>query len=296
MTVRKKPYLLTGGLSSLLVNRHRVGLSESISQSLEILEIDYALDLGKILNGYSSSDAYGSFTWEVNLVSGDEIERELRRMVFSARNGRPVVSFDDVYCPDIADAKYHVTRLMNPSDIAGETRLGARFCQQTLEEQVTKLRDTYGCAFDIMDIGAFEGQTLIGEFQNRFKSIGLEVHNVYLAFAGPEGLDNLKRAGVIPKVARILDWVDWVEIRDCVGLDGRKIALEHHSSGTANAFIPYCENSGKWASIPPEFQDRFRTMYFEYFDKIRSTLGKEGHNIELAQSEKYSCVRELRLG
>lgn len=282
-----KPYLISGGLVPLLKNRHGLMLSQVAVQDIQRLEEDY-------FNKFSSIVLEHGLPWTVKFFPSTQIESSLREIVESRRNGRPVITFDDVYCPEMADGIYNITRLMDPTNLGRGTFPGPRFGAPPLGEQVKKIINSYGRDIDIMDIGVFEGETLKKELESRFSSSGIRVHNAYVVFAGHQGIENLSKAGIKLHYAQALDWVDWMEIRDCIGFDGRKVGREHASADANNAFIPYSQNSLDWASIPSELGSSFKGLHGTFFDKIGKVLENEGYKLTLTPSRKYNQVHELR--
>lgn len=295
MKQREKTYLVSGGIPLLLQNRHGLSISKTLSEGIESIEEEYFGALSNILTGYEDSDGRGPFQFVLKFISGKEIDAKLGEFIRSSERKRPLITFDDVYCTDLPDGHYSITRTMNPQNLESGTSLGPRLRSPPLYEQAMGIRKRFGKEIDIMDIGTFEGETLCGEVETRFKDLGIKVVNAYFAFAGEEGKQNLVEAGIKPFSLWTHDWVDWLEIRDCLGFDGRKVSMEGtHDSRILNQFIPYALKPEQWASIPPKFVTQFKELYFEFFDRISRELKVDGCYLVLEPSKDNSLVMELR--
>ncbi|MFH1500617.1 MAG: hypothetical protein ABIE22_01590 [archaeon] len=297
MEERKKVYLLSGGLVPLFENRHSLFLDEATQNGLRALEQEYFTEFQRLLHGFDDRDDLGKFLWDVRFIPCTEIEDNLREMVTCKRlenssTALPLISFDDVYCPDVADGHYSITRLMDPNNLAAGKSLGPRYGMPPLEEQVRKIASKHGNQVDIMDIGVFDGETLTCELKERFEKQGLTIRDAYVMFAGLGGVKNLAECGVNLWFAQAYDWIDWMEIRDMVGLDGRKVTCSK-ADHIANAFIPYSHNPADWASIPEQFEGGFKTMYHKYFNKASEIMRAGGYKVQLAESSASPVVREL---
>jgi hypothetical protein len=295
MNQRLKTYLLSGGLQQLLRNRHRIPVSARLARELEQVEMDFYRKFASHFQGYEDQDEQGPFLWDIKFMGGDEIERALKAIVDQKKDGTPVISFDDVYCPELADGTYSVTRLMDSENLDGGTFLGPRFRHFPLEDQLSFISECFSPVIDIMDVGTFDGETLGGEIRGRFKRAGINVRNAYMVFAGTEGIKSLSESGVNLFYHLNPDWVDWLELRDCVGLDGRKVGLNGHPPSIVNCFIPYTENPINWASIPPTHCDKFRELYFDTFRNIAEVLQDEGYHLSHVPHNKSNNVLGLQI-
>jgi len=294
MEPNKRIYLLTGGLVPLLQNRHNIrDLSEDTKKHLRTIEHAYFAETHLLLNGRSDydKDAKEAFFWDVRFIPDEQIQRELKSLVKARKSTRPLVSFDDVYCVDLPDAHYHVTRIINPDNIDEDPELGPRFHADPLEAQAERIRKELGSEIDIMDIGTFAGDTIGGELKNRFANAGLKVKNVYLAFAGRKGLKTLGDMGLNIHPVHVHDWVDWLEIRDCLGFDGRKVAnAKYGVKDPRYLFVRYSEKSEKWASIPEGIKHKYEDLYKKYFALIQTCLKGDGYTAKLEPFEEDSNV------
>jgi hypothetical protein len=215
-------------------------------------------------------------------------------LILDSSSSLPIISFDDVYCQDLASGHYHITRVQNPSNLNEEPRLGPRFNSENLKVQTKNILDRYGSEINIMDIGAFSGSTLIPEIE-RFRDAGINVKNVYLMFAGQNAIINIRNEGVNLKYAMTFNWIDWLELRDCIGFDGRKVLMDADSKDPQNSFIRYIENSKDWASIPEDVKHHYERLYVDSFDIIKSILACDGINADLSKSPDRELVYDLRI-
>jgi len=292
---RTKTYLLTGGLVQLFKNRHGLVLSQEVCGGLEEIERDYFQSFKGLLQGYSDNDEKGSFNWDVNFLSGRTIEESFERVVGENLSDRPLISFDDIYGVDLADGFYGVTRLMDPNDLSAGTFLGPRFGNDSLERQIEGIKKRFGIDIDIMDIGTFEGETIDGEIKKRFSKQGINIHNAYLVLAGEEGVNILTNAGLNLHFTHSYDWIDWLEIRDCMGLDGRKVAGNPCNNHVSNRFVGYNQNPVDWASIPPGFEGCFRELYDQSFGRVKDCLKRDGYELSLDPSSVGRDVYDLKI-
>jgi hypothetical protein len=295
---RAKDYLLTGGVVPLLENRHNLILSDELKDILKTIEHAYFAETHYLLQGYKDSDDKGDFFWNVRFVSSDEIESRLKELVKTNRSEvtRPLITFDDVYCPEIADGAYHVTRIMDPTRLDDDPSPGPRMGAEPLEIQARKIAKRFGPEIDILDIGTFGGKTLSDEIGLRFNKEGLQVRDIYLAFAAKEGVERLANENLNVKYLEFVDCVDWLELRDSIGFDGRKIDMAHVPRGdNENHFVRYLERSKKWASIPSEIKDKYEKMYAHFHDLVKRVLYYEGHSVSLSPAATNNGVYILKV-
>lgn len=293
MANRTKTYLLTGGLVPLLENRYGVPLNDTVRAKVRRLEKEYAQEIDTLLGRRRDKDNLGEFLWDIAFVDDLQIDQDLRGLVIGSKRNLPLVSFDDVYCKDLADAHYSITRLADPSDLSKESVSGPRLGFPNLDEQVSTLRVRCGREIDLMDIGTFGGGTISDEIMGRLKANGIRVNNVFLVFAGEDGIKKINATGSKLHYLKSYDWVDWLEMRDCIGLDGRKVIHSPSTKQVHNAFIRYCDKATDWASVPEQFRERFVDLYSQYFQKVRETLKEAGAEIELTKSSANPLVYEL---
>src|SRR3989344_4880385 len=166
--VQKKAYLLTGCIVPLLENRHKLKLTSDVADKIRAIELAYFQEIQRLLEGHCFKGESGEFLYDPQFVSDLQIQDALKQLISKNRSGLPLINFDDVYCHDVHDGVYSVTRLVDPNNLDAPTRLGPRPGFPPLEEQVRDIAKNHGRQVDVMDIGAFAGETLIGEI-NRFR-------------------------------------------------------------------------------------------------------------------------------
>lgn len=293
--VREKMYLLSGGIVPLLENRYEVSLDQKAKTRIRVLEQEYFKEMHGLLDGRKESDGEGEFSWKVEFIGDEAIDESMRKVIAAKRVvERPLVTFDDVYCVDLANGRYHVTRINDPFDLSKKAVSGPRLGYASLEEQVRSIRKNLGDEIDVIDIGVFEGDTLMSEAR-RFGNEGVKINNVYTAFAGKAGIKNLSEIGINLHSAMIADWVDWLELRDCIGFDGRKVLWQGNGEKPKGFFVRYDFRPG-WASIPEGMEQKFTQLYDSYFAKIRDALKDSGIDANLVKSDHASGnVYELRI-
>jgi hypothetical protein len=294
MEQRTKTYLLTGGLVPLFKNRYGISLASSTEVKIRIMEREYFNEMKAILENREDRDDGGLFLWNLTFADDLTIDSDFRKLITQNRSQRPLVTLDDVYCSDLADAHYSITRLVDPANLDLESVPGPRLGFSHLDEQVKILRERLGPEIDIMDIGTFGGGTISDEILGRLRNNDLSVANVFLVFAGQEGIRRINATGSNLRYLKTYNWVDWLEMRDCIGFDGRKVAHPVSSAVTQNIFIRYCDRSANWASIPEPFKEKFTQLYESYFDKIRRVLFSDaGVDVKLNKSPTHPLVYEL---
>lgn len=291
-----KPYLLTGGLVPLIENRHNLLLRPNTKRAIRDLEKAYSSFIASFLNGRIERDASGKdlYSWEVKFISDEIIDDALGKLIIHSRSGKPLISFDDVYCQNLVDGNYQVTRTQDPNKLDESPKLGPRFDSPDLETQVNFIRDKYGLNIDIMDIGAFGGSTLIPEIK-RFRDAGINVGNVYLMFAGKEAIENLRNSNVCLNYVKTFDWIDWLEMRDCMGFDGRKVKMTPGKNNPDNSFVRYLERSNDWASIPLDVKAEYNSLYSSSFNAVKSILAEDRIEVDLRPSADNSLTYDLRI-
>ena len=214
----------------------------------------------------------------------------------SRKTNLPILSFDDVYCTDLPNGFYSISRIVDPNNLDNAPTLGPRLGFPPLEDQVRGIIKNLGKEIEIMDIGTFEGGTLYDEINGRFKEAGIKIPRIYLAFAGKAGIEKLRGMGVGVQYYFGFDWVDWLEIRDCLGFDGRKVSLNvPKEEGLENLFVRYIERPEKWASIPATIKEEYEKLYNSFFNLIQRALVCEGIQTELVPLKTNHCIYALKI-
>ena len=149
MEPREKTYLLTGGLVPLLENRHKVKLSPETKETIRTIEHAYFAETRHLLQGRSDKDNEGIFFWNVQFIPDTEIENDLRNLVISRRGKLPILSFDDVYCTDLPNGFYSISRIVDPTNLDNAPVLGPRLGHPPLEDQVRGIAKKFGKEMEI---------------------------------------------------------------------------------------------------------------------------------------------------
>lgn len=222
---RKPEYLISKGVVNLLVNRYRLDLSCQAKQKIELLEEEFTKRLGQELSDF----------FDYDVVSADTIDKTMEKSV--KRSSRlPIIGLDDVYFRGIpTDGEVSITRLVTDVNNFDKKILGPRKGYASLEEQMTSLeKDFSGKDVALMDVGVFEGETLLDKERgviNMMKSRGINVMRLYVSIVNSPALQKFNDAGIeIVTSNKLYDFTggDWLEVRDLLGLDGRKISSEQY--------------------------------------------------------------------
>lgn len=173
----------------------------------------------------------------------------------------PVISLDRTYI-DLSKVtgEFSVTRLYNPE--TGETEISARPGTPQIYTQAQRIADQYE-EIALVDVGAFEGGTL-EEVLDIFNSVGVNVKRVYLGTLGAEAMRRLN-GSVNVQAMKTYIFYEWIELRDFLGLDGRKTA--------DGGFIPYWEKPFEWASIPEENVAAVTALCKKYNARLKEVVG-----------------------
>jgi hypothetical protein len=294
--VKCLPYLLTGGLVPLIENRHKFNLNNSTKDLLRKIEFCYFMDIKNLLGGFQEKDEEGKpkFYWDVQFISDTSIEEKLGMLLKKRSSNNPLISFDDVYCQNFPQGNYHVTRIQNPNNLSQPPKTGSRYCSLGLKDQVNAIRKEFGEKIDIMDIGIFGGDTLFEEIK-RLREGNVNVECAYVMFAGQEGINRFSNSGLKLNYFQEMNWIDWIEIRDCMGFDGRKVKVKDKEELSKNMFVRYFERPNKWASIPLQFEEYYKILYRKYFNLTKDILNEEGIKVSLNPSRKNRIIYELKM-
>jgi hypothetical protein len=218
-------YLLSEGVSSLLINRYGLDLSEEAVKNIDRLETEFAERLGEEL----------SDTFDYEVVSAGTIESTMQKSVQRV-NSLPIIGLDDVYFQDIrTDAQVSITRLVNDVNEFDNKTLGPRKGYAPLEKQLDSLEASFkGKDVALMDVGVFSGETLLDEkngLLELFRKRGINPVRLYVSIMNSPAMPALEQAGIeIVTSNKIYDFTggDWLEARDLLGLDGRKISTDRY--------------------------------------------------------------------
>lgn len=216
------------------------------------------------------------------LAAEMEIKTE---QVQAERNLKNVVSMDKVYAPN-ADLFYEITRETDPRTGKKGYELKNRWGTPPLEEQVALIRKKIlACpsggtnASDhkvlLVDIGAFSGDTL--EFAvKQFEANQVKVGAMVIGLSAERTEPELRvRFGHAMNILQVHALKDWLELRDLLLIDGRKVPDEFTRDGR-RAFIPYTEKMSDWATVPKKNASTAREICLDYNAKLIEILKNNG--------------------
>jgi hypothetical protein len=283
MDIAKKPeYLISKGVVNLLENRYDLALTQEVKERINSLETEFTERLGEEL-----SDVF-----DYKVISAEKIEESLEACINnSATKKLPTIGLDDVYFKNIAfNGSISITRLVNDINNFSNKTLGPRKGNKDLAEQVKGLEENYsGKEIALADIGVFEGETLFSEkngLLNLLREKGITVKRFYAAILNKSTIKKFEKAGVEVISGQEYDFEggDWLEVRDLLGLDGRKINTDKYliNNGT-NLFARYIQdpqtlksgasiNDGVTASIVLDLCNMYQK-------KILREIRKSGYQI-----------------
>lgn len=238
--MEKPQYLVSKGIVNLLRNRYELELSDKAEQRISGLESEFTDRLGEEL----------SETFNYETISAKEIEGSMEQLVKRV-NGLPIIQLDDIYFRGIEpDASISITRLVNDINDFSKKTLGPRKGYEEVESQIGKITDKYANRkVSIMDIGVFEGETMLHEEKGiipLLKKNNVDVQRVYLSIVNKPARQKFEDAGLELLASKgDYDFTggDWLEVRDLLGLDGRKINPEKYdiNNGT-HLFARYIQD------------------------------------------------------
>ncbi len=222
-------------------------------------------------------------------LGASELSAEMNR--FLKESKYPIVSLDRVYISD-ANAFLDVARITD--SITGKIlRIAERPGTKDLVEQIEDIREFEQIA--LVDVGAFDGTTL----SNLCKSLylkGIQVQSIALGVTNSGALEKIRTLVIGPgdrddsdagmaegeyvpievSQAYTFDLLEWIELRDFFGIDGRAIGL---SGDGQRQFIPYWENLG-WASIAGNDQSAVEELCKRYNAKLCRLLDNAGYDLK----------------
>jgi len=281
MTTKKPEYLLTMGMVPLLMNRYNLDLGIESQNDVDKIELDFAIALGERLGD----------VFDYKILERQKIENLMKDAV-SNKNGLPKIMLDDVYFQDLkVDDKISITRLVWDVNNFNNKVLGPRNGYDSLEKQISNMGNSYeGKEVSLIDIGAFEGESLIGtknSIVNLLDAKGVKTKRIYLSVVNKEAREKIEARG-IELVTKNTDYDitngDWLESRDLLGFDGRKISREpfNLSNGT-HVFARYIQDEGtlkKGANIQdPRMAKDVLSTCMKYNGLIKDAITGAGYNV-----------------
>ncbi|MBW2997327.1 hypothetical protein KY349_03235 [Candidatus Woesearchaeota archaeon] len=237
---QKPEYLISKGVVNLLLNRYRLDLSDQAKQDISRLEEEFTQRLGQELSDF----------FDYDVVSAETIDKTMEKSV--KRSSRlPIIGLDDVYFRGIpTDGEISITRLVTDVNNFDNKVLGPRKGYASLEEQMELLeKDFVGKDVALMDVGVFEGETLLDKERgviNLMKNRNINVKRLYVSIMNSPALPKFKDAGIeIVTSNKLYDFSDgdWLEVRDLLALDGRKISTDKYDlNSNTQLFAKYIQD------------------------------------------------------
>jgi len=229
----KNTYLISTGIVDLLQNRYKLKLSDTGINNINTLELEFVNKLGEKLD-----DKY-----DFRIIPSKEIKTAMKN-AYNSINGLPVILLDDVYFNDTKDfpvnGNIDITRLVDDVNDFNKKSLGPRNGGPSLEAQIKKLSQYKGKDIALMDIGIFEGETLFKEYcgiVSILKDNGINASRIYVSILNSASEDRLKnKIEIIAGTKYNFEGGDWLEVRDFLGLDGRKMNRNKYPVGD-NTYI-----------------------------------------------------------
>lgn len=266
--MEKTDYIISNGLVSLLENRFKTNLNDRSKEEIKDIELEFANQFRSIV------DKENKFNYTI--LEEDEIIDMTSEMLSKSKN--PLVSYDDVYGFN-GDFSISSTRLTNPKTL--ESKIGERHGALPIDIQRANLKEKFaGKTIDIYDIGIFEGDTLFDEVENVLPNLGINVGKIYVTIGNTEAIEKLEKIVDI-EIAREFSFGEWLESRDPLLYDGRKVAKEGQFSNVSNndlLIIPYTCNPA-WSSISVDNFIDYTKLCNQYSKKIDDALTRSGYQV-----------------
>lgn len=203
-------------------------------------------------------------------LDGSYLSNELVKLLRKVEY--PIVSLDRIYVPPetSSDLFYiDVTRLTDQA--TGAVKLAARPGKKSIDEQASELKNIVkNTPVALVDVGAFEGNTLL-RVLNTLRKEDIKVAEIYLGVSNRrlnEKINYIARTNVVST----FDLYEWIELRDLIGIDGRKVGVDQ--KGTLQ-YIPYWENLTGWASISNENAYIVKQFCIKYYDRLIGLILRE---------------------
>lgn len=282
-----KDYVVTGGVVPLIQNRLGIKLLNGSVPKIRELEKKFASELSDIV-------AREKENYRFTFISDEEIIETNKDMLAKARN--PIVSFDDVYGVD-ANFFFSTTRITNPKDM-DDYKIFERPGAKPLETQRKELAKKYaGKTIDLYDVGIFSGDTLKDEVTENFHRLGINVGTIYLSVANERKIEQFSDIADV-KVVKEFNFGEWLESRDPLIFDGRKVArIPKYGEDNIGdqLFIPYTEVPDKLASISHENAPAYVELSTRYHNMICEALAECGYRINKQTYSNDGEASVLRL-
>ncbi len=303
-----KDYLINTGIVPLLQNRWGLELPNPTIRELQRLEDAFLAEIKPIIEDEKQIFSSDGKTYNATLKDRNAVQLNDSMATLLRGESRPQLNFDDVYFRGQSDAFYSTTRTTNPDNL-NDKKQGPRLGFVSMAEQAKALAKKFGTQeIVVLDIGTFDGDTLDTEVR-RLIEAGVNVKAIYLATANKNGYNKLTEGegslkaqhGVDIKVAEgnMFDYADWVELRDFIGLDGRKVMREINGRTIPEfmpfknqfLFIPYRENLGQWASLEYKTDD-LKALCDKYTALFHGAIRAAGYSVVFEPIRTNKSVKE----
>ncbi|MGC8670124.1 MAG: hypothetical protein ACP5TL_03170 [Candidatus Micrarchaeia archaeon] len=265
-TVKDGTYLITNDL--VLKTESVVGpLPERLKAELKSLGDEFVKEFWHTAG---IPESVATFELDGNNIR-DELEGLLRETNY------PIVSLDRVYItPKTPGVVFYidVTRLTDPN--TGTVKLAPRPGKKPIDEQIKELKNLVDDSpVALVDIGVFEGNTLLTAI-DAMRRGGVSISEIYLGVSS-RGFESKVGGKSKVSIANMFDLFEWIELRDLVGMDGRKVGLDQNG---VLEYMPYWEDLEEWASVPKENVSATKRLCIKYYNRITDILAKEGYDIK----------------
>lgn len=260
-------YLVTKDLVETLENKVGYKLSMESKSELKKIEVEF---LNKFWEFIPKDKRKCS-------LEASDVSRKIECYLERRKREYTVVSLDRIYCKN-ADEYLEVTRLTSP--FSGKVCIAERPGKEKLYHQIKRLKNY--SKIILSDVGAFEGKTIINLCE-LFEKEKIDIAEVCLGIVREEAEIKIRARYNLKSVYKI-NFYEWVELRDLIGIDGRNAGLRNGK----RLIIPYWENSIKWASIPENKESNFQELSKEFNSRVIWRLWQEGYDLSyIATPIKY---------
>ncbi|MEM0135213.1 MAG: hypothetical protein QXU18_08330 [Thermoplasmatales archaeon] len=290
-----KPYLLTMDGVEVLV--YKLGITEvNYVPGLKSAILEVQETLATVMKNMIPPDYQLKIVYASSLSEGiDKATSKIKKMNGSGL----VVSLDRVY-GSTADFHLEVTRETDPT--SGSYRIANRFGAPAVDEQLNLLRDMMkSCSYNgiiLTDVGSFEGKTL-DFMMDEMRKFGITTLGVVLGVSSEKLAEKLKNkyngsSAVVETLAADQNY-EWLEMRDLLLLDGRKVPSEYTKDGIRR-YIPYTEDLHSYASIPEDKVEECKAYCNKAYSEIARLLRNAGVDVDKRVGKFIQLTKSLSRG